>query len=115
MMIYPTFDTVEPFSLSIFDHTIIRKINVVHGGSILNEFFHSGEVVPFLQMLHSLLNNDVIFIVADYLGKLGYIDKIDPQKIHNILHDVAQVVSAQGRNDFMRIDYQFFICDTCLL
>jgi len=76
----------------------LGSINVLFGGSILNEMFRFGvkEVIDFLKLLHKIFPDETKFIVTDYYGKLGYVNNIDKDHLHNLLHDVCQAVSGQG-------------------
>lgn len=74
-----------------------RKIDALHARSLLNEFFRSGtrEAVLLLKALKRLFEGRQLFVV-DYYGKLDRLRDFPLRYRHTLIHDVAQVVSAQG-------------------
>jgi SAM-dependent methyltransferase len=73
------------------------EIEVLHGASILNQFFHGGcaAAVAFLTELRRLFPGRP-FIVADYYGRLGHIPTPEQNLIPTMIHDIAQALSGQG-------------------
>ncbi len=74
-----------------------HEIGALHGSSILNEFFRSGstEAISFVNNLKRLFPNRLLFVV-DYYGKLTHFRVTPLRYRHTLIHDVAQVISAQG-------------------
>jgi SAM-dependent methyltransferase len=74
-----------------------RGLEAVHGRSLLNEFFGTGpdEAVEVVTELRRLLPGR-LFFVGDYYGKLGHVRRVKGSYAATLVHDVAQVISAQG-------------------
>ena len=74
-----------------------RNIEALHARSLLNEFFRFGsnDVIQLLKGLKRLFEGRSL-IVVDYYGKLDRLRDYPLRYRHTLIHDVAQVVSAQG-------------------
>ena len=73
------------------------SIMSLHAKGIINELFRFGdkEAVSFLSKLKKLFPGRLLFVV-DYYGKLTRVRKPLERHKHTLIHDLAQVVSAQG-------------------
>jgi hypothetical protein len=73
------------------------EVEVLHGASLLNQFFHGGDgvAVAFLTELRCLFPGRVLLAV-DYYGRLGRVPNPEPYPIPTMIHDIAQALSGQG-------------------
>jgi len=74
-----------------------RRVEALHARSLMNEFFRNGtrEAVLLLNTIKRLFTGRPLFVV-DYYGKLDRPRDFPRRYRHTLLHDLAQVVSAQG-------------------
>jgi SAM-dependent methyltransferase len=88
----------EAFQLARITNTEIReKVRAITAMSIFNGFFFEGTAmaVRFLATLRRLFPRRIL-IIGDYYGRLGSPSGRRPGITRSLLHDVAQLVSAQG-------------------
>ena len=81
---------------------VLEEVDIVHGGSILNEFFRNdeeGEAINFLKMVRECFEGkDILMVLFDYYGILGKpnSEKFFGSHRHTVLHDMLQSISGQG-------------------
>ncbi|MDR3632348.1 MAG: class I SAM-dependent methyltransferase [Isosphaeraceae bacterium] len=74
-----------------------NQIEVVHAKGLLNELFRNGgaSAVRFLSGLRELFPGRYL-IVVEYYGQLSRVRDVDDRYRHTLLHDMIQVLTAQG-------------------
>lgn len=72
-------------------------IDAIHCKGLFDELFRDGDgqAVAFLRTLKNLFPGKLLFVV-DYYGKLTRCDAIKSRHQHTLIHDVLQVLTAQG-------------------
>jgi len=73
------------------------RIQALQSKGLFNELFRHGDrqATDYLRMLKKLFSGRLLFVV-DYYGKLSHVSRIKTKYRHTLIHDIVQVVSAQG-------------------
>jgi hypothetical protein len=74
-----------------------RSIEALQSKGLMNELFRrsSAGAIKYLRALKRLFPGRLLFIV-DYYGKLTRAREVSPKYVHTVVHDVLQLVTAQG-------------------
>lgn len=75
----------------------VNAIEMIHCKGLLDELFRGGDsqAVAFLSALRSRFPGRLLLVV-DYYGKLTRLESIGRRYTHTLIHDVLQVLTAQG-------------------
>lgn len=76
---------------------IRRRIEALQSKGLFNELFRYGEqeAIDYLRKLKKLFPGRLLFVV-DYYGKLTQVSHTNLKYRHTLIHDVIQVITAQG-------------------
>jgi SAM-dependent methyltransferase len=80
-----------------FDRSVRTKIEALQSKGLFNELFRAGnsQAIRYLKKLKRWFPGKLLFVV-DYYGKLTRVPNIKREYQHTLVHDLIQVLTAQG-------------------